>query len=75
MDIVGHTELRLLRTVVQRMGQLEKESRQKGTREITPEETLEVPIEWLNFVELPEAPIGTKRSLQEPLNGFISLSC
>lgn len=50
----GHTELGLLQTVVQRMGTLDKESRQKGTVQTTPEETLPVPIEWLKFVELPE---------------------
>ncbi|CAK9095801.1 unnamed protein product [Durusdinium trenchii] len=54
----GHTELGLLHTVVQRMGDLEKQSRKKGTREITPEETLAVPIEWLQFVELPEEDKG-----------------
>eukprot|EP00913_Durusdinium_trenchii_P025360 g23808.t1 len=56
--LVGHTELGLLHTVVQRMGDLEKQSRKKGTREITPEETLAVPIEWLQFVELPEEDKG-----------------
>lgn len=50
----GHTELGLLQTVVQRMGDLEKQSRSKGTVQLTPEETLPVPIEWLQFVELPK---------------------
>jgi len=49
-----HSELGLLQSVVQRMGSLEKQSRTKGTREITPEATLSVPTEWLKMVELKE---------------------
>ncbi|CAJ1388333.1 unnamed protein product [Effrenium voratum] len=50
----GYSEIGLLQTVVQKMGSLEKQSRQKGTREITPEASLPVPIDWLQFLKLQE---------------------
>lgn len=50
----GHCELGLLSTVVTRMGLLERESRQEGKEELTPDAALPMPTGWLRLIVLPE---------------------
>ncbi|CAE8601890.1 unnamed protein product, partial [Polarella glacialis] len=52
----GHSELGLLRAVVQRMGALELESAQtqNETKHTAPQATLPMPTHWLRLVELPK---------------------